>query len=81
MRIYAALGVLEYLVPKIHRASQPFNAISTEVEMLWKLPPVKADMFWCGFSGQVLRQRAPALQHRMNRRGLRTEKLARRDSA
>src|SRR5271154_1024091 len=23
MRIYSALGVLEYLVPKVHRASQP----------------------------------------------------------
>ena len=51
VRIYAALGVLENLVPKVHRASQPLNAISTGVEMLWKSPSVTAVLF--GAASQV----------------------------
>jgi hypothetical protein len=73
--------VLKYLVPKVHRASQPLFAISTEVEMLWKIPPVQRFRFWSGLPGQMLRQRAPALWHVMKRRDLIAAKHARRDSA
>src|ERR1700728_597488 len=38
VRIYAAFGVQQNLIPEVHRANLPFATISTGVEMLWKSP-------------------------------------------
>src|ERR1700678_3663809 len=81
VRIYSALRMLKDLFPKVHRASQPFNANSTGVQILWKIPPVAAVLFRVACQVRYYGNAPPALWLCMNRRDLNCVKQARRDSA
>jgi hypothetical protein len=70
MRIDAPFSVLKDLIPKVHRANQPyrnFHCCGNAVET----PPIPEGVCLSGVSGTKLWQRAPASQYLLSRRVLR----------